>query len=67
MNQNINENLHCQSETKIAKRLLPGTQPTYNKKEKTHKKVFGRLQVTALLTYYVPEAAQDLFKTNSFQ
>ena len=37
-NQNFYQNMHRQSETKIAKTLLAGTKPTYDEKKKNEKK-----------------------------
>jgi hypothetical protein len=48
MNQNVNENWHRLLETKIAKRSLTGTKPTYNEEKKKREKSFGRLQAPAL-------------------
>ena len=39
-NQNINQNLHCQSETKIAKTLLTGKKPIDDEKKQKKQKQF---------------------------
>jgi hypothetical protein len=39
-NKNVGKYSPCQTETKIAKRLLTGAKPAHDKNEKTRKKVF---------------------------
>ncbi len=57
-NQNASQNLHRQSETKIAKTSLPGTKPTYVEIKKKGKKVsIGNLHVQFIADlFYVTTA-----------